>query len=260
MSDQRTERIRAAFGAAACGYEDHADIQRLVASTLARLARNQPIPAAPRVLEIGCGTGLLTRELRPLFPDADLTVTDLSPEMVTAAARDPSIGARFMVMDGERPDFDRPWFDLILSSLAFQWFEDLPSAIARLYALLRPGGTLMFSTMAERSFAEWRAAHEAEGATAGTPDYPGLDRLRQTLAERRGFEGADAFLFEEDYTLNFGGARGLHRHLKGIGATVPAPGRQPVSPAVLRRVMRRFDAAGGRVTYHVIFCRISRPT
>lgn len=252
MNDPRKDRIRAAFGAAAMGYDDHADVQRTVATTLATLARNQPLPARARILEIGCGTGLLTRQLRGLFPDADMTVTDLSPDMVARVADDPGVGARCMVMDGEFPVFDRPWFDLIASSLTFQWFGDLPMALARLFALLRPGGTMMFATMAQRSFAEWRAAHEAHGAQAGTPDYPSVENLRTMLASH-----ADAFLFEEEYAHDFGGARGLHRHLKGIGATVPAEGRERPSPAVLRQVMRTFDAGGGTVTYHVAYGRVS---
>lgn len=253
MSATRTDRIRTAFGAAAEHYEAHAGVQRTVAQTLAQLARNQPLPARPRILEIGCGTGLLTRELRAIFPDAEMTVTDLSPAMVAQASRDPALAARFLVMDGEHPDFDAPWFDLIVSSLAFQWFADLPAALARLYGLLRPGGCLMFATMAQDSFCEWRAAHEAHGAEAGTPAYPDIASLKAMLDAH-----ADAFLFEEHYTENFGGARGLHRHLKGIGATVPAEGRAPLAPSVLRKVMASFDAAGGTVTYHVAFGRVTR--
>lgn len=253
MSGERTQRIRDAFSGAARGYDEHAGVQRIVAATLADLARGQPLPARPRILEIGCGTGLLTRRLRVLFPDAELIATDLSPEMVARAAADPSLAARFEVMDGEAPGFQGPWFDCIASSLAFQWFADLPTALARLHGLLRPGGCLMFATMAQRSFREWRAAHEAEGMRAGTPDYPSVETLRAMLGAH-----ADAFLFEEEYVQDFGGARGLHRHLKGIGATVPAEGRAPLSPAVLRRVMRRYDDSGGAVTYHVVYGRVTK--
>lgn len=253
MNATRKDRISSAFGAAAEAYEEHAQVQRVAAHTLARLARNQPLPAKPRLLEIGCGTGLLTRELRSIFPDAEMVVTDLSPEMVATVEKDATIAARMFAMDGEQPVFDAPWFDLIVSSLAFQWFADLPAAIARLYGLLRPGGTLMFSTMAERSFAEWRIAHQAHGVEAGTPVYPSVESLQAMLARH-----ADAFLFDEDYVQDFGGARGLHRHLKGIGATVPAEGRAPIAPSVLRKVMRTFDEAGGQVTYHVAFCRVTR--
>lgn len=257
MIEPRTQRIRRAFGAAAPHYERHAGVQRVVAATLAGLMRQQPVrpPAGERlrILEIGCGTGLLTRSLRALFPDAEIVATDLSPAMLAIAAEGGDVGARFMAMDGEAPGFEGPWFDLVASSLAFQWFADLTAALDRLIGLLRPGGSLMFATMARRSFAEWRAAHAACGLEAGTPLYPSVDDLRAMLARY-----PDAFLFEEDYREDFGGARGLLAHLKGIGATVPVEGRAPLSPGALRRVMRAFDQAGGRVTYHVAFGRVTR--
>src|SRR3546814_19035159 len=67
---------------------------------------------------------------------------------------------RYVAMDGERPCFAPDVrFDLVCSSLAFQWFHDLEGAVASLCALLAPGGHLAFTPLAEGSFDEWRAAH-----------------------------------------------------------------------------------------------------
>lgn len=257
MNEPHRQRIGRAFGHAAPHYEEHASVQRIVSATLANLLRHQPLRAAAgerlRILEIGCGTGMLTRHLRVLFPDAEIVATDISPEMIAIAERGGDTGAHFLAMDGEMPGFDAPWFDLIASSLTFQWFIDLPRALDRLNGLLTPGGTLMFATMAQRSFHEWRAAHEKYGLTAGTPLYPSIDELRAMLARH-----ADAFLFEEEYPHDFGGARGLLAHLKGIGATVGIEGRTPLTAGQMRKVMRAFDKAGGQCTYHVAYCRVTR--
>lgn len=254
MNSRRKQRISDAFGAAADHYDDHAGPQRLAAMLVADLAARQHRGEAPRILEIGCGTGLLTRELRRRWPSAELVVTDIAPAMVERAARGGMIGGTFLAMDGEAPAFEGEWFDLILSSLAFQWFDDATAAVERLAGLLRPGGSLIFSTMAERSFAGWRAAHAACGLHAGTPAYPTLDALRATIA---GWE--DAFAFDEDYAVAWGGARALLTHLKGIGATVAAEGRVPLTPGQIRAVMAAFEAAGARADYHVAFVRVTRP-
>ncbi|HEY9580551.1 MAG TPA: methyltransferase domain-containing protein [Rhizorhapis sp.] len=253
MVKQRTDRIRQAFGTAALGYEDSAGVQRIAAETLAKLAAQRRLPLVPRILEIGCGTGLLTRHIRTQWLEAELTVTDLAPEMVERAARDPRLAGTFFTMDGEWPCFEGQWFDLIISSLAFQWFDNLTGALERLYALLRPGGSILFSTMAERSFAEWRAVHERFGLTAGTPHYPSLEVL-QKLAR----DYPDGAAFDEDYPVAFGSARAFLAHLKGIGATVAVEGRTPLSAAELRRVMRKFEEDGATATYHIGFVRISR--
>lgn len=253
VTEDRKQRIADAFGRAAASYDDAAAPQRQAAGLVADLARQQRVPDAPRILEIGCGTGILTRHIRDQWPAAELIVSDLSPDMVGTAAKGAMVAGTFLALDGETPPFEGPWFDLILSSLAFQWFGDLPLAIARLAGLLRPGGSLLFSTMGADSFTEWRAAHAAVGEAAGTPDYPDLAALRATLA---GF--ADGFAFEEHWTHDFGGAKGFLAHLKAIGATVPAGDRPALSPARMRGAMRAFDEAGGRVTYHILFGRVTR--
>ena len=253
MTDERKRRIADAFARAAASYDDAAAPQRQAAALVADLAWQQRVAERPRILEIGCGTGLLTRHIRDHWPAADLVVSDLSPAMVGTAARGAMIAGTFLALDGEAPPFEGPWFDLILSSLAFQWFGDLPMAIARLAGLLRPGGRLLFSTMGADSFGEWRAAHAAVGEAAGTPDYPDLAALRAMLD---GFE--DAFAFEEHWSHDFGGAKGFLAHLKAIGATVPTEDHAVLPPARLRDVMRAFDAEGGCLTYHVLFGRVSR--
>ena len=254
MNEGRKQRISDAFGAAAAHYDDHAGPQRFAARLVADLAQRQGPSDAARILEIGCGTGLLTRDIQARWPGAEIIVTDLSPGMLDKAAAGGLVAGRFLAMDGEAPAFDGPWFDLILSSLAFQWFDDLPAAIARLAALLRPGGSLIFSTMGQGSFARWRAAHAACGLEAGVPDYPSLDALRAML---RGH--ADSFAFDETVALDGGGARELIAHLKGIGAVVPSAGRRPLAPAQLRAVMAAYEAQGGADAYQLLFGRVTEP-
>ncbi|MCI4588813.1 methyltransferase domain-containing protein [Sphingobium sp. BYY-5] len=253
MNDARKQRISDAFGAAAGQYEAHAGPQRLAATLVADLARRQKPDGGARILEIGCGTGFLTRDIQARWPGAELIATDISPRMLEQAASHGRVAGRFLTMDGEAPPFDGPWFDLILSSLAFQWFDDLPVAIERLAGLLRPGGSLIFSTMGQGSFATWRAAHVACGLEGGVPAYPTLDALRAMLAGHD-----DAFAFEETVVLETTGARALLAHLKGIGAVVPNEAHRPLGPAALRRVMAAYDAAGGRDVYQLLLGRVTR--
>lgn len=253
MNEPRKQRISDAFGAAAAHYDDHAGPQRLAAALVADLAQRQRPNDVERVLEVGCGTGFLTRDIQTRWPGAELVATDISPQMLDKAASLGLVAGTFLTMDGEAPLFEGAWFDLILSSLAFQWFDDLGAAIGRLAGLLRPGGSLIFSTMGAGSFARWRAAHRACGLVAGVPDYPTLEELRAMLAGH-----GDAFAFDEDCALACGGARGLIAHLKGIGAVVPSEGRAPLRPGELRRVMAAFDADGGTDSYQLLFGRVTR--
>ncbi len=247
----RKARIGAAFGAAAARYEASAGVQRLVAAHLAAMTARERLPETARILEIGCGTGLLTREIRRLWPRATLVATDLAPEML-AMARQDGTADQLLAMDGEHPVFEGAWFDLILSSLAFQWFSDLPAALARLHALLRPGASLYFATMGAESFESWRAAHDACGETAGIAPYPTLAQLRALLAPY-----ADAFACDELHGLPERGGAALIRHFRGLGAQVPHAHYRPLGAPAMRRVIRAFDAAGGETSYHVLYGRIT---
>lgn len=239
----RKATVAAAFGAAAGTYDTGAGLQRAVARRLAERVAALPLPRHPRILEIGCGTGLLSQALRARLGPAEWVVTDLSPAMLArcrAALGDPP-DTVFQVMDGEHPETPPPGFDLILSSLAFQWFEDLDAALPRLAVLLRPGGHLAFATLAADTFREWRAAHEALGLVCGVPDYP----TPATLARHCRIE-------DEHIARRHPDASAFLVELKRIGAAVPAPGRPPLPPGALRRVLRRFDA-GLTITWHIAY-------
>lgn len=245
----RKGQVRQAFGAAAAAYDRHAGVQRHVALRLAEKIAAEVLPPAPRVLEIGCGTGFVHAALQPRLACGEWVFSDLSPDMVEKARE--RFGhlphTRFVVMDGEHPCFTpAARFDLIVSSLSFQWFEHLEESIAALRRLLAPGGVLAFSTMAIDSFHEWRAAHSDLGLEAATPDYPSPARLQALWPE--------AGVSDEHITQSHPSARDFLHQLKGIGAQVPAPGHQPLTAGALARVMRRLEAMGARSTYHVAYC------
>lgn len=234
--------VAAAFDRAT-DYDRHAFVQGLVVERLAQRIVDLSGRKPATVLEIGCGTGALGAELIDRLEGAQWRMTDIAPGMIarTAArfAGDPRVSVA--IMNGERPCGEE-LYDLICSSLAVQWFDDLPSAIARLRARLSPGGMLIFTTLAEGSFAEWRAAHA--GFSAGTRDYPSPDELEAM--------GLDVSI--EHYPIRHGDARDFLRSLKAIGAGVPRSGHRPLAPTAFRQVMDRFDAGGAIATYVVATC------
>lgn len=242
------DRIGAAFSGAH-DYDRHARVQARVARRLAERVGALDLPEAPRVLEIGCGTGFLTEALIAQGIGGDLLVTDLSPAMVERcrARVGEAPGRRFAVLDGEqgaRPE--QAPFDLIVSSLTFQWFDDQAAAVARLMDWLAPGGRLVFTTLAAGTFAEWRAAHAAEGLAAGTPGFP-------SAADLGTMHPMQEMIVERECEAH-GSAREFLRALKAIGAGTAAARHRPLGPGALRRVMARFERAGASATYEVVTC------
>jgi len=233
-------------------YESHARVQTHAATRLTALIAGATADRTPqRVLELGCGTGLLTRRVRALLPESRYLATDISAGMLNRVAG--MAGARqieFAQMDAEAPEAleaEGARFDLICSSLCIQWFANRGPSIARLAGLLAPGGVLALSTLADGSLNEWRDAHRAEGLTHAGHAYPTLATLTQDTA------GIKGVWREETYRDAPGGGLAFARDLRGIGADMPRVGHHPLSPGQLRRVIARFDAAGGHVTYRLAY-------
>jgi SAM-dependent methyltransferase len=111
------------------------------------VVENAGIGPGAAVLEIGCGTGQLTRQLAGR--GFRLTAIDIGAAMVGAARRNVADGTvRFEVCSFE--DFaDGGPFDLVVSATAFHWI-DPGVGLAKAARLLRPGGWLALLTTGER--------------------------------------------------------------------------------------------------------------
>ncbi len=242
-------RVALSFAAASPGYEDAADFQRLVADRLGGKIARAPLPPRPRILEIGCGTGFLTRSLSERLPGARWLVTDLAPPMVARCRESLSApaGAAFAVMDGEKPAVRGP-FDLICASLVLTWFEDPAAAVRALGRRLKPGGLLAFSTLSEGTFREWLDAYQAFGLSAPSPTFPAA---REVAEWWRGM-GAVESLEEEETALAYPSAHAFATHLKTIGAQTPAPGSPPLPNTDLLKVLRRLPDPV-TITYRVAY-------
>ena len=248
-------RVTRAFDGADA-YAERARIQRRIAADLASHIVALDLRKYLKGLEIGCGTGFLSQALADHFPAADWLFTDKSPSMV-ARCRE-TIGEapshRFAVLDGEYEIGDiSECYDLIFASMAMQWFDDLPRAVGNLLGLLRPGGHLVFNTLAAETFREWRAAHNEHGVTAGTVQFPSGTALEAALQHYapRLFE---VQMHVEDHV----NAADFIENLKLIGASTARAGHRPLAPGQLRRVMASFDANGASASYQVVTCHIVR--
>jgi trans-aconitate 2-methyltransferase len=111
------------------------------------LALIQPAPSL-RIVDLGCGTGSLTRQLHEVLHAHETVGVDRSERMLEVARREPlSRGLRFEAGTIEAFHGDAAW-DLIFSNAAFHWVEDHEALVRRLFAALKPGGQLAFQVPA----------------------------------------------------------------------------------------------------------------
>ncbi|MGL5067230.1 MAG: malonyl-ACP O-methyltransferase BioC [Sarcina sp.] len=144
--------IKKNFSKGSKTYDENANVQKAM---IDHLINSLPKKDYSRILEIGCGTGLLTTQLVTLFPNAKITALDISHGMIaTCKERLKDFeNIEYICADVE---YNCPIdeFDLIISSATFQWITDLEELLNKLKSRLAFNGVLAFSTFAENTFKE----------------------------------------------------------------------------------------------------------
>lgn len=117
---------------------------------------------ADRILELGCGTGNLTRRLLDRYPNAVLTSVDASPEMIDITrARTTTHAARLHLTCARFEDFQAApaSFDLVVSSLSLHHVIDKAALYGRIASWLPHGGTFAFADQLLGATPEVQARH-----------------------------------------------------------------------------------------------------
>ncbi len=141
------DRDVAAFDARAPAYESGwlGRLHQQIADRTADLALTLA-PAPRHILDVGCGTGYLLRQLAARCPQAELAGIDPAPAMIEAA-RAAAGGDRLQLVAGTAEDL--PWpagtFDLIVSTTSFDHWADQQAGLAQCARVLAPGGWLVLT-------------------------------------------------------------------------------------------------------------------
>jgi ubiquinone/menaquinone biosynthesis C-methylase UbiE len=102
-----------------------------------------------RVLEIACGTGIVTRKLLARLPgDAALVASDISEGMLKIAQHRVSPDPRlsWQPADALALPFEHATFDVLVCQFGVMFFPDKAKAWSEMYRVLKPGGQLLVST------------------------------------------------------------------------------------------------------------------
>lgn len=196
--------VKKQFEKSMASYSENAVVQLELAKKLIEAVANIGTEYE-KILELGCGTGGLTREIvenlrydkyfaNDLIKKSKNYVTEIIPE------------CHFICGNAQKISLDTK-FNLILSNAMFQWFKNLEKSIQHFSNMLEKDGILAFTTFSSENFKELK---EIAGVSL---DYKTVGELQEIL--KKHFE----VLYFHDYTrkLEFKSPLALLAHLKSTG-------------------------------------------
>lgn len=175
-----------------------------------------------RVLDVACGTGVLSREAaRRVGPTGSVTGVDIDPGMLAVAARRSS-GITWNEGPADALPFADRTFDAVLCQFGLMFFPDRSAALREMQRVAAPGGHVVVAV--------WDSLEQ-------TPAYAALVRV---LARVVGPHAADALrapfvLGDRDELAAIVGDAGLRiTDIETHRATATFPGLRPMIEAELR--------------------------
>ncbi len=135
------------------------------------LARLPPLAPDASVLDVGCGTGIVTERLLALVPRGRVLAIDASPAMVEVARERLGDRATVLCQDALQLDVGER-VDALVSTAALHWVRDHDRLWPRLASALAPGGVLEVQCGGAGNIARVREAIE-DAAREHAPELAG---------------------------------------------------------------------------------------
>ncbi len=254
-------RIRRGFSRAAQHYDRYAAHHRMIARELLRLLAGL---RCDRILELGCGTGILSRGLKKLFPDSSILLTDSAPGMVSVCRTrvHPSSLVRYSLWDFESAEFPGS-YDLAVSSCALQWLARPEEIGRKMFSAVSTGGWTAHAIPVTGMLRELESSFLGTGCVPPALDYLTGEEWNGIFTEA-GFSLAENLT--RRFTVMYPSPADAVRAVNGIGASLSGlSGGENVSPSALRRALgyygERYGAPCGGVpaSYEVHFILAWRP-
>lgn len=199
-----TKSIKSHFEKSMDKYDENAVVQIELAEKLATQTA-EICPCVESILELGCGTGVLTKQIKEKITFQKYYVNDLVEKSKNYISK---ILPEFTFIHGNAIKIKPPKnVDLIVSNAMFQWFSNLEDITNHCKSCLNNGGILAFSTFGIKNFNEIR---ELSGLSL---NYLSKEEIIKKLEPD--FE--ILYSNEYSYTLDFASPLEILAHMKNTG-------------------------------------------
>lgn len=109
-----------------------------------KLISEIPMNGSESILDIGCGDGVLSKELSVLVPNGKVTGIDASVGMIQTAKKLETANLAFICLDINDMKYKNA-FDIIFSNAALHWVKDHKKLLRKSFFALKPNGMLAWN-------------------------------------------------------------------------------------------------------------------
>lgn len=233
--------IKSRFKKSLKTYEAHAVVQKQMASKLVELTDKKYYNT---ILELGCGTGFLTKEVVKNIDFNSYYAVDIVEDCESYIG---SISEKiqFICEDIERLNIDiKP--DLIVSNAAFQWIEKFSEFADKINRILPDGGSFVFSLFGEDNY------NEITNILPNKLNYLSPDKIKDIFKNDK-----ICHVQEERIVLNFNSPKDVLYHMKYTG--VNALKQVKWTKHDLAEFEKQYKEVCGEkitLTYHPIYVKV----
>lgn len=261
------ETIKRRFSKSAKNYDQYANVQKSMGDVLIEEIKSKH-KCFNRILEVGCGTGYVTKALIHHFPDANITAVDIAPGMIKHV-QSTIQHENLELVCGDIEEIElKGKYDLIISNATFQWFNQLEKTMEKLVKSLEKDGILAFSTFGQDTFKElhesFRKAKESlniqKEISPGQSFFSAstLRNLCSTVLTDTAITAKKVQVTESYHYEYFNSCKDFLYSVKKIGANNAQKEKSKTSFDFIKKVMETYDQDYQEnhqvvATYHSIF-------
>jgi ubiquinone/menaquinone biosynthesis C-methylase UbiE len=155
------------------------------------------VPPGAEILSVGCGPGVILREVCAQDSSIKGTGIDISAERIREASQNNPANSRVQLLRGDAHamQFSSDSFDLVYSRMLFEYLRDKEQAAAEMVRVCRPGGTVLLQDLDGQLLWNYpedpvvqRAVEKVVAGLASTGFDPFVGRKLFSLAQKAGLK------------------------------------------------------------------------
>ncbi len=250
--------VKKSFNRCAGQYDDSAVLQEEVLSRL--LERLDYIKCHPEIiLDLGCGTGSAVKPLNKRFKKSTIVALDMADAMLALTRKKFGLFDRKWLVnaDMEQLPLKDDCVDLLFSSLALQWSNDLAEGFREFKRVGRQDGLLMFTTFGVNTLKELRQSWMQIDSSPHVHQFMDMHDIGDMMLEA----GLSQPVMDmEEITMQYSSFKDLLSDLKSIGATNAEKGRHRglLTASKLNRLQQAYESIAFNdnkysATYEIVY-------